>query len=309
MAERRMFSKSITESDAFLDLSFSAQALYFHMVMNADDEGFINSSRRICGMCGAQENDLKILVAKGFIIHFDSGIYVIKHWKINNKIRGDRLKYTNYPEEKAQLIEKYTGVYSLKTPGEEPKHETFAEHYNCLSQEKDDGTDNAPAEVEKVEDVPAEVVKENLTTETPKEEQKEETPEQSEARKKFEYETQSEPRKNYAEQIFDVLFSHNLPCCKGNLITFTMRDFRLANGELQKLHLHSDDVIQAVKNYAEVIDLKRQGLTWWNSEQDFFHFCEKKTILKFLPENFKIENFLKQKDGAEDSSVEDKIKL
>ena len=86
MAERRMFSKSITESDAFLDLPFSAQALYFHMAMNADDEGFINSSRRICGMCGAQENDLKILVAKGFMIHFDSGIYVIKHWKMKDFI-------------------------------------------------------------------------------------------------------------------------------------------------------------------------------------------------------------------------------
>lgn len=300
MAERRMFSKSITESDAFLDLPFSAQALYFHMAMNADDEGFINSSRRICGMCGAQEKDLKELVAKGFMIHFDSGIYVIKHWKINNKIRGDRVKDTNYPEEKAQLIEKSTGVYSLKTPGEESKHETFAEHYNCLPPEKDDGTDNAPAEVEKVEDVPEEVVKENMTTETPEQEQ---------AREKFEYDTESDPHKNYAEQIFDVLFSHNLPCCKGNLITFTMRDFRLANSELMRLHLHSDDVIAAVKNYAEVIDLKRQGLTWWNSEQDFFHFCEKKTILKFLPENFKIEDFLKQKDGAESSPVEDKIQL
>lgn len=276
MAERRMFSKSIIESDAFLDLPFSAQALYFHMAMNADDEGFINSSRRICGMCGAQENDLKILVAKGFMIHFESGIYVIKHWKINNKIRSDRMKDTNYPEEKAQLVEKATGVYSLKDGGKTKKSgdtETFA------------------------------------TTETPKEEQKEETPDQSEAREKFEYETQSEPRKNCAEQVFDVLFSHNLPCCKGNLITFTMRDFRLANGELQKLHLHSEDIIQAVKNYAEVIELKRQGKTWWNSEQDFYHFCEKKTILKFLPENYKVENFLKQKDGAEDSPVEDKIKL
>ena len=303
MAERRMFSKSITESDAFLDLPFSAQALYFHMAMNADDEGFINGSRRICGMCGAQENDLKELVTKGFMIHFDSGIYVIKHWKINNKIRGDRVKDTNYPEEKAQLVEKSTGVYSLKNIDETKKtgdRETFAEHYNCLPPEADNGEDNAPAEP---------VVKETLTTETQKEEVHEETPEQSEAREKFEYETQSEPRKNYAEQVFDVLFSHNLPCCKGNLITFTMRDFRLATSELQKLHLHSDDVVEAVRNYAKVIDLKRQGLTWWSSEQDFYHFCEKKTILKFLPENFKIEGFLKQKDGAESSPVEDKIQL
>ena len=114
MAERRMFSKSITESDAFLDLPFSAQTLYFHMAMNADDEGFINSSRRICGMCGATEDDLKTLCEKGFLICFDSGIYVIKHWKINNKMRGDRVKDTNYPEEKARLVERANGVYSLK---------------------------------------------------------------------------------------------------------------------------------------------------------------------------------------------------
>lgn len=302
MAERRMFSKSITESDAFLDLPFPAQALYFHMAMNADDEGFINSSRRICGMCGAQENDLKTLIVKGFMIHFDSGIYVIKHWKINNKIRSDRAKDTNYPEEKAQLIEKSTGVYSLKNTDETKKtgdRETFAEHYNSLPPEADNGEDSELTES---------VVKESLTTETPKEEIHEETPEQSEAREKFEYETQSEPRKNYAEQVFDVLFSHNLPCCKGNLITFTMRDFRLANSELQKLHLHSDDVLAAVKNYAQVIDLKRQGLTWWNSEQTFYNFCEKKTILKFLPENFNLDDYRKSRNEP-GSLPDDRIRL
>lgn len=283
MSERRMFSKSITESDAFLELSFAAQTLYFHMAMNADDEGFVNSSRRICGMCGVDEKALAELVEKGFLIRFNSGIYVIKHWKINNKIRGDRIKDTNYPEEKAQIIEKSNGVYSLKNAEVETRVETV---------EKTEA-DNKPGD---------EVVKGNLTTEIVREEEPEEPREQ------FDYETQSEQRKNYAEQVFDILFSHGLPCCNGNLITFTMRDFKLAASALNSLHLHSDEVIAAVKNYAQVIELKRQGLTWWNSEQTFYNFCEKKTILKFLPENFRIEDFKKQKE-AESSPVEDKIQL
>lgn len=282
-----MLSKSITESDAFLDLPFSAQALYFHMVMNADDEGFINSSRRICGMCGAQADDLEMLVSNGFMIRFDSGIYVIKHWKINNKIRNDRAKDTNYPDEKAQLVEKSNGVYSLKEPRGNEKTgdgETFAE-----TREADGGEDSEP-ENEAAEENPA-------AEYAPEEDAAEETQEQEDAGERFAYDATSEPRKNYAEQIFDVLFAHNLPCCKGNLITFTMRDFRLAAAALTDLHLHSDEVIEAVKNYAKVIDLKRQGLSWWSSEQNFYNFCEKKTILKFLPENFRLDDFRKSKDG------------
>ena len=114
MSERRMFSKSITESDAFLDLPLSSQALYFHLSMNADDEGFINNPRRIRSVIGASENDLKELIEKSFLLRFDSGILVIKHWKINNHLRKDRRHETNYPEEKEMLVEKKTGVYSLK---------------------------------------------------------------------------------------------------------------------------------------------------------------------------------------------------
>ncbi len=78
-----MFSKSITESDAFLDLPFSAQALYFHLSMSADDEGFINNSKRVIRVCGASEEDLGKLIDRAFLIRFESGIFVIKHWKIN----------------------------------------------------------------------------------------------------------------------------------------------------------------------------------------------------------------------------------
>ena len=88
-----------------------------------------------------------------------------------------------------------------------------------------------------------------------------------------------------------------------------MRDFKLALPPLNELHLRSEEVIQAVKNYAEVIELKRQGVSWWSSEQTFNAFCEKKTILKFLPENFKVEDFYKNKSDIPRSETSDKIEL
>ena len=113
MAERRMFAKTIIDSDAFLDMSLTTQALYFHLSMRADDDGFINNPRKIQRMIGAADDDLKILIAKNFIIPFESGIVVIKHWKIHNYIRGDRKKDTVYPEEMSRLTEKENGAYSL----------------------------------------------------------------------------------------------------------------------------------------------------------------------------------------------------
>lgn len=114
MAERRMFAKTIIDSDAFIDMPLSTQALYFHLSMRADDDGFINNPKKIQRMIGASDDDLKMLVLKKFIIPFDSGIVVIKHWKIHNYIRGDRKKDTVYPDEMALLEEKANGAYTLK---------------------------------------------------------------------------------------------------------------------------------------------------------------------------------------------------
>lgn len=103
MAERRMFAKAIIDSDAFLDMPLSTQALYFHLSMNADDEGFVGNPKKIQKMIGARDDDYQILVSKRFILAFPSGIIVIKHWKINNYIQADRFKATTYIEEKATL--------------------------------------------------------------------------------------------------------------------------------------------------------------------------------------------------------------
>jgi len=111
MAERRMFAKTIIDSDAFLDMPLSAQALYFHLSMRADDEGFINNPKKIQRMVGASDDDAKLLIAKNFIIPFDSGVVVIKHWKIHNYIQSDRFKATVYKEERAELMVKENKSY------------------------------------------------------------------------------------------------------------------------------------------------------------------------------------------------------
>ena len=113
MAERRMFAKNIVDSDLFLDMPITAQALYFHLGIRADDDGFIDNPKKIQRMVGASADDLKLLAAKQFIIPFESGVVVIRHWKIHNYIRGDRKKSTEYVEELSMLDETQNGAYCL----------------------------------------------------------------------------------------------------------------------------------------------------------------------------------------------------
>lgn len=113
MAERRMFAKKITESDAFLDMPSSTQMLYFHLSMNADDDGFVNNPKKIQRMCGASDDDFKLLIAKRFVILFESGVIVIKHWKMHNYIQSDRYRPTDYVEEKSMLGLKKNKSYTL----------------------------------------------------------------------------------------------------------------------------------------------------------------------------------------------------
>ena len=103
MAERRMFAKSVIDSDAFIEMPLSSQALYFHLGMRADDDGFVNNPRRIQNDIGASADDLKLLLAKRFVLTFDSGVIVIKHWRMHNYIQKDRYKPTAYTKEMALL--------------------------------------------------------------------------------------------------------------------------------------------------------------------------------------------------------------
>lgn len=114
MAERRMFAKTIIDSDAFLDMPLSTQALYFHLSMRADDDGFLNNANRIMRTIGANNNDFDLLLAKKFIIRFDGGICVIKHWRIHNYIQADRYSETNYKKEKSMLCLDENKAYTLE---------------------------------------------------------------------------------------------------------------------------------------------------------------------------------------------------
>ena len=112
MAERRMFAKTIVLSDAFLDMPMSARCLYFTLGMLADDDGFVNSPKSIMRQVGASIDDMNILLARKFILAFESGVIVIKHWRIHNYIQKDRYKGSKYIEEKRTLAVDENGAYT-----------------------------------------------------------------------------------------------------------------------------------------------------------------------------------------------------
>lgn len=114
MAERRMFAKTIIDSDAFIDMPVTARLLYYDLAMRADDDGFVNSPKKIMRMIGASQDDLSILIMRKFIIPFDSGIVVIKHWRIHNYIRKDMYHETKYKEEKETLSLDENNAYTLQ---------------------------------------------------------------------------------------------------------------------------------------------------------------------------------------------------
>lgn len=120
MTQRRMISLQITDTDAFLDMPATSQLLYFHLTIRADDEGFVDNPKKISRLIGVQNDDLKVLIAKRFVLDFNSGVVVIKHWLIHNTIRMDRFNKTVYQDEKNSLIVKenkaYTEIENTRQP-------------------------------------------------------------------------------------------------------------------------------------------------------------------------------------------------
>ena len=113
MAQKRMFTMKIVDSDAFLDMPATTQCLYFHLNMRADDDGFIGNPKRIMKITGASEDDLRLLIAKRFVLTFEDGVIVIKHWRMHNTLSRDRYVETSYTDEKKMLLLKDNGSYSL----------------------------------------------------------------------------------------------------------------------------------------------------------------------------------------------------
>lgn len=134
MAERRMFNKQITRSDAFLDMPRSTRLLYYDLNLDADDDGFVDKYKSIMRLTGASEDDLKLLIAKSFIIPFETGVIVIKHWRMNNLIRSDRYKPTVYQEEKSQLQLKDNCSYTKKTTSGIPSDNQKTPQYSIVEE-------------------------------------------------------------------------------------------------------------------------------------------------------------------------------
>lgn len=113
MAQRRMFSLAVTDTDSFQDMPTSSQALYFHLGMHGDDDGFVGSPKKIARAAGCNADDIKLLITKGFIIPFESGVVVIRDWRVNNTLKNDRYHETLYQAEKTRLTVNKAGAYEL----------------------------------------------------------------------------------------------------------------------------------------------------------------------------------------------------
>ena len=159
MGEHRMFALKIIDSDAFLDMSASAQNLYFHLAMRADDDGFISAPKKIMRIIGASIDDLRLLAEKRFILTFDTGIVVIKHWRIHNYIAKDRYTPTVYKEEKEKLFIKSNGAYtdhecgddgSMYTPCIQVDNKPSTKRIQTVNKPSTDSTQNVDTSKDKL---------------------------------------------------------------------------------------------------------------------------------------------------------------
>ena len=314
MAEKRMFARSIVSSDAFITMSPTAQCLYFQLNLSADDDGVVNNPISIMRTVGAKEEDFGELVERKFLILLESGVYVIKHWNINNNIRADRKRESTYKKELSELKKQENGAYttandSQMTDNEEDINEETAVNDNEL-------TGNCPANDSQMTDNCPRSIGEDSIDKVSKD--KDSVVEHSKPRaqnldsdsKPFVPETLIPNATSYAQKVFDILKSNDLPCCRGNFITFIQRDFKIALEGIHELKLKPEEVFAALENYCKVIELKRQGLSWWESELTFFNLCSgrSKTILRFLPENFNLDDYRKSRNEP-GTLPDDRIRL
>lgn len=115
MAQRRMISKTVIDTDMFMDMPHSTQNLYFHLLLRADDDGFVGNPKQVMRMVGCKDDDIKLLIAKSFILAFESGVIVIKHWRVQNYIQSDRYTETHYKTEKSLITLDENKEYELET--------------------------------------------------------------------------------------------------------------------------------------------------------------------------------------------------
>lgn len=319
MAEKRMFARSIVSSDAFITMSPTAQCLYFQLNMSADDDGVVNNPISIMRTVGAEKKDFEELTDRNFLIPLESGVYVIKHWNINNSIRADRKRESTYKKELSELKKQENGAYTKgRTTANDSQltdNNTDTDSQNVAECLSNDGqvSDSCPANDSQLTDkCPHSIVEDRLDKDSLVESSTVENAraQNLDSENSFVPETLIPNATEYAQKVFDILKLHSLPCCRGNFITFLQRDFKIALQGIHELKLTPDEVFSALENYCKVIELKRQGLSWWESELTFFNLCSGrgKAILRFLPENFNLDDYKKSRDSPR-SLPDDRIRL
>lgn len=314
MAEKRMFARSIVSSDAFITMSPTAQCLYFQLNLSADDDGVVNNPISIMRTVGAKEEDFGELVERKFLILLESGVYVIKHWNINNNIRADRKRESTYKKELSELKKQENGAYTTANDSQMTDNEEVIDEETAVND--NELTGNCPANDSQMTDNCQRSIGEDSIDKVSKD--KDSVVEHSKPRaqnldsdsKPFVPETLIPNATSYAQKVFDILKSNDLPCCRGNFITFIQRDFKIALEGIHELKLKPEEVFAALENYCKVIELKRQGLSWWESELTFFNLCSgrSKTILRFLPENFNLDDYRKSRNEP-GTLPDDRIRL
>lgn len=314
MAEKRMFARSIVSSDAFITMSPTAQCLYFQLNLSADDDGVVNNPISIMRTVGAKEEDFGELVERKFLILLESGVYVIKHWNINNNIRADRKRESTYKKELSELKKQENGAYTTANDSQMTDNEEVIDEETAVND--NELTGNCPANDSQMTDNCLHSIGEDSIDKVSKD--KDSVVEHSKPRaqnldsdsKPFVPETLIPNATSYAQKVFDILKSNDLPCCRGNFITFIQRDFKIALEGIHELKLKPEEVFAALENYCKVIELKRQGLSWWESELTFFNLCSgrSKTILRFLPENFNLDDYRKSRNEP-GTLPDDRIRL
>ena len=319
MAEKRMFARSIVSSDAFITMSPTAQCLYFQLNLSADDDGVVNNPISIMRTVGAEEKDFEELVERKFLILLESGVYVIKHWNINNNIRADRKRESTYKKELSELKKQENGAYTTANDSQMTDNEEVIDEETAVNDNELTGncpandsqmTDNCPRSIGEDSIDKVSIDKVSKDKDSVVEHSKPRAQNLDSDSKPFVPETLVPNATTYAQKVFDILKSNDLPCCRGNFITFIQRDFKIALGGIHELKLKPEEVFAALENYCKVIELKRQGLSWWESELTFFNLCSgrSKTILRFLPENFNLDDYRKSRNEP-GSLPDDRIRL
>ena len=276
MAQKRMFTMKIVDSDAFLDMPLSTQCLYFHLNMRADDDGFIGNPKKIMRMIGASEDDLKILLAKRFLIIFEDSVVVVKHWWMHNTLAKDRYHETSYTDEKALLKIKENKAYTLGPDGNDVKILTECKQ-NVNSDLDIDIVLDKEKEQAQIPPAPA-YIQDPLKT------------------NKDEFQS-------FLSDAFVEILNHNkwakhkIPI-SNNLLYFTQKEGR------QLLELSRQYEIKEIKSALENY-LKVANSDTWKNGFSFNAFC--KNIAEYIPEYFDLTKYIDLPKGGLDELAEQTV--